>query len=213
MLDVRESGCIMRVIEKKESVGIKNKTAVKKKKGLKARKTVLKKKHFSEVVLITCGDYRVAFFVRKYLKRIHKLWEMDISAPAGGSRAITLYGLDESSLEYECFKIKQQALWIDVKTYLTHDADICVLADHSSCAMWPKFESEEEEDKAHIQNLIESRKIILEKFPTVKKVILFYIVIHPLKHTPIKMKEIDEDGNVKTIVIKRVRKLSKNAYQ
>lgn len=133
---------------------------------------------------------------------------MDILTSAGGSRVISFYDIEEMDELYEPVKIKEQALWLDFTTYLSHNAKTCVLADHNACGMWPSFGSEDEEDQAHINSLIKSRKIILEKYPSLKRVILFYVIIHPLTHRPIKMKIIDNLGKIKTIVIKKVKKLS-----
>ncbi|MFZ2969546.1 MAG: hypothetical protein WA063_00195, partial [Minisyncoccia bacterium] len=66
-----------------------------------AKKKKRTKKHFSEVVVVTCGDYRVAPFVRKYLKRMQELWEMDMLTSAGGSRVISFYGIKEADEVYE----------------------------------------------------------------------------------------------------------------
>ncbi|MFZ2970146.1 MAG: hypothetical protein WA063_03300, partial [Minisyncoccia bacterium] len=79
---------------------------------------------------------------------------------------------------------------------------------HNACGMWPIFDSEEEEDKAHVESLLRSREIILEKYPSLKRVILLYVIIHPLTHIPIKVKIIDDRGKIKTIIIKKVKKLS-----
>lgn len=157
---------------------------------------------------MTCGDYRVAAFIRKYLKRMYKCWEMDILTSAGGSRVISFYDIKETDELFDKMKIKEQALWIDFATYLTHNAQICVLADHNACGMWPPFASEEEEDEAHMMSLLRSRAIILEKYPSLKKVLLIYLIIHPLTHRPIKVKLIDDKGNIETIIIKKVKQLS-----
>ena len=135
---------------------------------------------------------------------------MDILTTAGGSRVISFYDVSEIEELFDRMKIKEQALWIDFTTYLTHNASVCVLADHNACGMWPAFSTEEEEDEAHIKSLLASRKIILDKYPSLKRVMLLYLIIHPLTHRPIKVKLIDEDGNVKTIIIKKVKKLSIN---
>lgn len=157
---------------------------------------------------MTCGDYRVAPFVRKYLKRMQELWEMDILTTAGGSRVISFYDVNETDELFDRMKTKEEALWIDFTTYLAHNARVCVLADHNACGMWPKFDTEEEEDEAHIKSLMRSREIILEKYPSLKRVILLYVIIHPITHRPIKMKIIDTIGRIRTIVIKKVKKLS-----
>jgi len=191
----------------KERIVISSEEQVlKKKKQIPTKRKV--RKHFSEVLVLTCGDYRVAPFVRKYLKRMQELWEMDILTTAGGSRVISFYEVNETDELYDRMKIKEQALWIDFTIYLTHNARVCVLADHNACGMWPKFATEEEEDKAHIASLMKSREIILKKYPSLKRVVLLYVIIHPITHIPIKMKIIDAIGRIRTIVIKKVKKLS-----
>jgi hypothetical protein len=141
---------------------------------------------------------------------MYECWEMDILTTAGGSRVISFYDIKKTDELYERMETKEKALWIDFTTYLTHNARVCVLADHNACGMWPAFASEEEEDRAHIASLMSSREIILNKYPSLERVMLFYLIIHPLTHRPIKVKLIDEDGNIKTIIIKKVKKLSLN---
>lgn len=163
----------------------------------------------SEVVVGTCGDYRIARFLLKYLKRIHQLWEMDLLTTAGGSRTITFYDMKEGDLGYERLKIKELAFWIDFATYLGHCAKTCVIADHSACGFWPEFASDEEEDKAHIQSLLKARKIILEKYPQIKEVILVYIIVHKKTHEAIKIKTISSTGDIETIIVKREKRLAR----
>lgn len=162
----------------------------------------------SEVIVGTCGDYRIARFLLKYLKRIHQLWEMDLLTTAGGSRTISFFDMKEGDPGYERLKIKELAFWIDFATYLGHCAKTCVIADHSTCGFWPKFSSDEEEDEAHIQSLLKARKIMLEKYPQIKEVLLVYIIVHKETHEAIKIKTISPDGKVKTIIVKKEERLA-----
>lgn len=165
--------------------------------------------HRSEVIVATCGDYRVARFLLKYLKRVHKLWEMDLLTTAGGSRVISFYGMKENEREYTLCKIKEQAFWIDFETYLGHNAQICVLADHSACGFWPSFKNDDEEDEAHIESLLRARDVIMNKYKQLKDVILIYIIVHKKTHKTIKIKIINSEGKVETIIIEEDKRLAK----
>ena len=171
--------------------------------------------HFSEVVLITCGDYRVAAFVRKYIKRIHEKWEMDIATTAGGARTIaisigdiSIRNLFLSTWEYLLFSIKRWALWIDLEAYLGHNADTIVIANHKYCAKCPIFGSDEAEDGFHIRILLAARDIIKKKYPKIKEVILLYVIINKETHEASKVIEIKPSGEIKTIVIKEEERLA-----
>lgn len=171
--------------------------------------------HFSEVILITCGDYRVAAFVRKYIKRMHQWWEMDILTTAGGARTITMSVRDISMgnflfslAEYIGFLFKKIALWIDFAAYYSHDAEKVVIANHKFCAKCPKFESDEAEDGFHIKTLIRAREIVKKKYPKIREIILLYVIIDKETHEASKVIEISPTGEIKTIIISEEEKLA-----
>lgn len=154
----------------------------------------------SELILVACGDFRLLAFVRKYLKRMHGLKEMDIASTAGGSRTLSFYGAEAEELEI--FKIKQTALFIDFEKYLHHGAKKCVIACHNLCAFWPKFANPEEEFKAHFKSLIQAGKIIKEKYPEIEEVILLYVILDEKTRRPKEVIEIELSGEFEKIVVK-----------
>lgn len=153
----------------------------------------------SDFVVIRCGDYRLKF-VEKFLKKVYGCREMDSLTTAGGSRTISLKLVTED--EMEKFLIKRKALFIDLEAYLSHNAKRIVIAGHSSCGFWPEFNSEEEEDRAHIESIWEAGKILKEMYPD-REIILLYEIVNPRTHRALKMKEINLiSGEVTEILIK-----------
>jgi len=159
----------------------------------------LKPDFTSQVILIACGDYRLASFVRKYLKRIYFYTEMDILTTAGGSKTISCSIWDDFSIvniihifiEYCKILCKIWSLWIDFGAYYHHGAKVCVIANHNFCGFWKKFVNAEEEKAAHINSLIKAGNIIKEKYPGIEKIILLYVILNKDTHKAILVIEID----------------------
>jgi hypothetical protein len=170
----------------------------------------------SQVILITCGDYRLAAFVRRYLKRLHVYTEMDILTTAGGSKTISYSVWDSFSMknilsvfiEYCKILCKRQALWIDFGAYYHHGAKICVIANHSFCGFWKKFLNAEEEKAAHVDSLIKAGKLVKEKYPDIEKIILLYVVLDKKTHKAVTVVEVDYlSGEIKEVNVEEEERL------
>lgn len=147
----------------------------------------------SQAIVVGCGDYRLLPFVRKYLKRMKKIEWTDVASTAGGSRTLSHYLVGEDELEE--FEIKRRALLYDLNKYKHHRAGICVIACHSRCGYWPKFENEEEEFEAHRISLVRARAFLQERLPEIKEFILLYIELEKqAPYMPVRVYEIQPDG-------------------
>lgn len=180
-----------------------------------------KSEHFSEAIIVGCGDYRNISFGKKFLKRMYDIRETDVHTTAGGARTIAISIFDLKVLELfslkrtivfikhyiECF-FKRISLRIDVIAYLGHGAKTLVFINHSSCAKCPKFKNKKEEQKYHFKWLLKARKKIMKMFPQIKKVILLYFIIDEQTHKVLEAKILESSGEYKSIVISEEQRLT-----
>ncbi len=100
----------------------------------------------SEAVVIGCGDFRAILVGRKFLKRVHKIKEMDLATTASGSRTLSFWYVEGDDLV--SFMAKKAGLIADLNKYIHHGATKCVIICHSQCGYWPEFWRVVEEDFA-----------------------------------------------------------------
>lgn len=154
-------------------------------------------KRISEGIFISCGDFKAAPFVMRYLELKYGIRDMDIATSASGSRTLSFWGVENGEIKQ--FRIKQEALFLDIDKYAGHRATRGIIVDHILCAYWPEFENEQDDIEAHCASLPQARRKLRERYPQLKEILLICVILDRKTEKPTSLIEIDEFGQWRKI--------------